>query len=85
MRFGGVRSRANDQERTLETLWYKRGWEPWAGRAAAPGLGGEADYTPGRGRVGERILPKELWKPGFQDLEGQLLLGKGHLPPSNET
>ena len=41
---------------------------------------------PGRGEGFEdSVLSKEFWKPDFQDLEGQLLLGKGHLPPSNET
>ena len=79
-----MRSRAYNQERTLETSLVQKGGfikarvrEPWAGRGL-PGLGGKADCTPGRGRVGERVLPKELWKLGFQDLEGQLLLGKGH-------
>ena len=49
-----MRSGANDQERILETFWCKMvvllnpgGQDPWAGRAAARGLGGVADYVPG--------------------------------------
>ena len=45
MTFGGRRSRADDQERILEMSLVQNGGfikareqDPWAGRAAAPGL-----------------------------------------------
>ena len=59
MKFGGVRSRADDQERILEMSLVQNGgfikarWgggggqDPWTGRVAAPGLQGVADYILG--------------------------------------
>ena len=88
-----VRSRANDQERILETSLVQNGgfikvWgpDPWAGRVAAPGLWGGADCIPVSREGGEdSVLSKEFWKQGFQDPEGAATVGKGHLLPSNKT
>ena len=68
MRFVGTRSRADDQERILETSLVQngsfikaQGQDRWAGRAAAPGLGGVADYISGsREGFEDSTLSKEF-------------------------
>ena len=73
-----MRSGADDQERVLETSLVQKGGfmkarsqDPWAGRAAALGLGGEVDDVPGSwDGFGDSIPSKECWKQGLQDLEG---------------